>query len=141
MHIKKILDTLCRFFSRSRVVQTTGGSIVSCYCYCTANYHFLKASAVGSIFQQLKTQLMGKKSRSISNLCWSRIRCNLYFHLNSLCSMTFFFVPNLAIIVRRLRDAGYHWAFLFPVCWSFLLSFIPVLNIIAGLVSLPCSIA
>ena len=51
------------------------------------------------------------------------------------------FVPNLAIIVRRLRDAGYHWAFLFLYVGPFLLSFIPVLNIIAGLVSLPCSIA
>ena len=51
------------------------------------------------------------------------------------------FVPNLAIIVRRLRDAGYHWAFLFLYVGPFLLSFIPVLNIIAGIVSLPCSIA
>ena len=51
------------------------------------------------------------------------------------------FVPNLAIIVRRLRDAGYHWAFLFLNVGPFVLSFIPVLNIIAGIVSLPCSIA
>ena len=27
-------------------------------------------------------------------------------------------VPNLAIIVRRLRDAGYHWAFIF-ICRSY----------------------
>lgn len=51
------------------------------------------------------------------------------------------FVPNLAIIVRRLRDAGYHWAFLFLYVGPFLLSFVPVLNIIAGIASLPCSIA
>lgn len=48
------------------------------------------------------------------------------------------FVPNLAIIVRRLRDAGYHWAFLFLYVGPLLISFIPVLSVLVGL---PCSIA
>ena len=50
-------------------------------------------------------------------------------------------VPNLAIAVRRLRDAGFHWAFIFLTVGPSLASFIPVLNILAALVSLPCSIA
>ena len=51
------------------------------------------------------------------------------------------FVPNLAIIVRRLRDAGYHWAFLFLAIGPSIAILIPVLNIIAVLVALPCFIA
>ena len=51
------------------------------------------------------------------------------------------FIPEMAIIVRRLRDAGYHWAFLFLYVGPLVLLFVPVLNIIAGIVSLPCSIA
>ena len=50
-------------------------------------------------------------------------------------------VPYLAITVRRLRDAGFHWAFIFLGVGPTLASFIPVLNILAALVSLPCSIA
>ena len=50
-------------------------------------------------------------------------------------------VPNLAIAVRRLRDAGFHWAFIFLGVGPTIASFIPVLNILAALVSLPCSIA
>ena len=50
-------------------------------------------------------------------------------------------VPNLAITVRRLRDAGYHWAFLFLGIGPSIAMFIPVLNIIAALVSFPCSVA
>lgn len=50
-------------------------------------------------------------------------------------------VPNLAIAVRRLRDAGFHWAFIFLTVGPSLASLIPVLNILAALVSLPCSIA
>lgn len=50
-------------------------------------------------------------------------------------------VPNLAITVRRLRDAGFHWAFIFLTVGPSLASFIPVLNILAALVSLPCGIA
>lgn len=50
-------------------------------------------------------------------------------------------VPNLAITVRRLRDAGFHWAFIFLSVGPSIASFIPVLNILAALVSLPCGIA
>ena len=50
-------------------------------------------------------------------------------------------VPQLAITVRRLRDAGFHWAFIFLGVGPTIASFIPVLNILAALVSLPCSIA
>ena len=51
------------------------------------------------------------------------------------------FIPEMAIIVRRLRDAGYHWAFLFLYVGPLVLLFVPVLNIIAGIVVLPCFIA
>ena len=50
-------------------------------------------------------------------------------------------VPHLAITVRRLRDAGFHWAFIFLGVGPSIASFIPVLNILAALVSLPCGIA
>ena len=50
-------------------------------------------------------------------------------------------VPYLAITVRRLRDAGFHWAFIFLTVGPSIASFIPVLNILAALVSLPCGIA
>lgn len=50
-------------------------------------------------------------------------------------------VPHLAITVRRLRDAGFHWAFIFLSVGPSIASFVPVLNIIAALVSLPCGIA
>ena len=50
-------------------------------------------------------------------------------------------VPYLAITVRRLRDAGFHWAFIFLGVGPSIASLIPVLNILAALVSLPCSIA
>lgn len=50
-------------------------------------------------------------------------------------------VPHLAITVRRLRDAGFHWAFIFLGVGPTIASFIPVLNILAALVSLPCGIA
>ena len=50
-------------------------------------------------------------------------------------------VPNLAIAVRRLRDAGFHWSFIFLGVGPTIASFIPVLNILAALVSLPCGIA
>ena len=49
-------------------------------------------------------------------------------------------VPNLAIIVRRLRDAGYHWAFIFLYVAPALLMWVPLLNILAVLAVLPCSI-
>ena len=50
-------------------------------------------------------------------------------------------VPYLAITVRRLRDAGFHWAFIFLGVGPSIASLIPVLNILAALVSLPCGIA
>ena len=50
-------------------------------------------------------------------------------------------VPNLAIIVRRLRDAGYHWAFIFLYAGPILLMWVPFLNILGALAMLPCSIA
>ncbi|WP_308688980.1 DUF805 domain-containing protein [uncultured Streptococcus sp.] len=50
-------------------------------------------------------------------------------------------VPNLAIIVRRLRDAGYHWAFIFLYVAPVLLMWVPLLNILAVLAMPPCSIA
>lgn len=50
-------------------------------------------------------------------------------------------VPHLAITVRRLRDAGFHWAFIFLEVGPTIASFIPILNILAALVSLPCGIA
>lgn len=50
-------------------------------------------------------------------------------------------VPYLAITVRRLRDAGFHWSFIFLGVGPTIASFIPVLNILAALVSLPCGIA
>ena len=50
-------------------------------------------------------------------------------------------VPHLAITVRRLRDAGFHWAFIFLGVGPTIASFIPILNILAALVSLPCGIA
>ena len=49
--------------------------------------------------------------------------------------------PYLAITVRRLRDAGFHWSFIFLGVGPTIASFIPVLNILAALVSLPCGIA
>lgn len=50
-------------------------------------------------------------------------------------------VPYLAITVRRLRDAGFHWAFIFLGVGPTIASVIPILNILAALVSLPCGIA
>ena len=50
-------------------------------------------------------------------------------------------VPYLAITVRRLRDAGFHWSFIFLGVGPTIASLIPVLNILAALVSLPCGIA
>ena len=50
-------------------------------------------------------------------------------------------VPHLAITVRRFRDAGFHWSFIFLGVGPTIASFIPILNILAALVSLPCGIA
>ena len=45
-------------------------------------------------------------------------------------------VPYLAITVRRLRDAGFHWSFIFLGVGPTIASLIPVLNILAALVSI-----
>ncbi|MCW1003508.1 DUF805 domain-containing protein [Streptococcus anginosus] len=50
-------------------------------------------------------------------------------------------VPNLAIIVHYLRDAGYHWAFIFLYVAPAFLMWVPFLNILGALAMLPCSIA
>lgn len=50
-------------------------------------------------------------------------------------------VPNLAIIVHHLRDAGYHWAFIFLYVAPAFLMWVPFLNILGALAMLPCSIA
>ena len=46
-------------------------------------------------------------------------------------------VPHLAITVRRLRDAGFHWAFIFLGVGPTIASFIPVLNILCLLYTSP----
>ena len=46
-------------------------------------------------------------------------------------------VPNLAITVRRLRDAGYHWAFIFLLAPHYLAAVVPLLSLLV----LPCDIA
>lgn len=50
-------------------------------------------------------------------------------------------LPALAISVCRLRDAGYHWAFVLLGYLPGLLLVIPILNILAFLAILPCGIA
>ena len=50
-------------------------------------------------------------------------------------------LPCIAIAVRRLRDAGYHWAFIFLYAGPILLMWVPFLNILGALAMLPCSIA
>ncbi|MFC3932854.1 DUF805 domain-containing protein [Streptococcus dentapri] len=50
--------------------------------------------------------------------------------------------PALAIQVRRLRDAGYHWAYVFLNLGGLVTIFIPLLGVFVGpLVGLGCSIA
>ena len=96
-------------------------------------------SALGSIFSVAQDAAYGYEPDPSAILAGAGFAVIFIFILILYALATF--VPNLAIIVRRLRDAGYHWAFLFLYVGPFLLSFIPVLNIIAGIVSLPCSIA
>ena len=43
--------------------------------------------------------------------------------------------------MRRLRDACYHWAFIFLYAAPILLMWVPILNILGALAMLPCSIA
>ena len=96
-------------------------------------------SALGSIFSVAQDAAYGYEPDPSAFLAGAGFAVIFWFIL--LIYYLAILVPSMAIIVRRLRDAGYHWAFLFLYVGPFLLSFIPVLNIIAGLVSLPCSIA
>lgn len=45
-------------------------------------------------------------------------------------------IPTLAIGVRRLRDAAFHWAFIFMYGATLLLSFIPFGNIFSGILTI-----
>ncbi|MBP2623340.1 DUF805 domain-containing protein [Streptococcus oricebi] len=51
------------------------------------------------------------------------------------------FLPALALTIRRLRDAGLHWAFIFLVAGPYLALMIPIVNILAIIAILPCEIA
>jgi conserved uncharacterized protein len=115
--------------------------VVLCHVIVTAPLFIIFwASAFGSILSAaVQDSTYGYESDPSAILAGAGFAVIFIFILILYALATF--VPNLAIIVRRLRDAGYHWAFLFLYVGPFLLSFIPVLNIIAGLVSLPCSIA
>ena len=48
------------------------------------------------------------------------------------------FIPSLAITVRRLKDANFHWAFIFLGVGPSILCFIPILDIIGLLIAVPC---
>ncbi|MDO4666903.1 MAG: DUF805 domain-containing protein [Streptococcus sp.] len=50
-------------------------------------------------------------------------------------------IPSYAITVRRLRDAGYHWAFIFLTLGPAIGSMIPGIDSLAILISFPCNIA
>ena len=115
--------------------------VVLCHVIVTAPLFIIFwASAFGSILSAaVQDSTFGYESDPSAILAGAGFAVIFIFILILYALATF--VPNLAIIVRRLRDAGYHWAFLFLYVGPFLLSFIPVLNIIAGIVSLPCSIA
>ena len=115
--------------------------VVLCHVIVTAPLFIIFwASAFGSILSAaVQDSTYGYESDPSAILAGAGFAVIFIFILILYALATF--VPNLAIIVRRLRDAGYHWAFLFLYVGPFLLSFIPVLNIIAGIVSLPCSIA
>ena len=115
--------------------------VVLCHVIVTAPLFIIFwASAFGSILSAaVQDSTYGYESDPSAILAGAGFAVIFIFILILYALATF--VPNLAIIVRRLRDAGYHWAFLFLYGGPFLLSFIPVLNIIAGIVSLPCSIA
>ena len=115
--------------------------VVLCHVIVTAPLFIIFwASAFGSILSAaVQDSTYGYESDPSAILAGAGFAVIFIFILILYALATF--VPNLAIIVRRLRDAGYHWAFLFLYVGPFLLSLIPVLNIIAGIVSLPCSIA
>ena len=96
-------------------------------------------SALGSIFSVAQDAAYGYEPDASAFLAGAGFAVIFWFIL--LIYYLAILVPNMAIIVRRLRDAGYHWAFLFLAIGPSIAIFIPVLNIIAGLVALPCFIA
>lgn len=96
-------------------------------------------SALGSIFSVAQDAAYGYEPDPSAFLAGAGFAVIFWFIL--LIYYLAILVPSMAIIVRRLRDAGYHWAFLFLAIGPSIAILIPVLNIIAGLVALPCFIA
>ena len=96
-------------------------------------------SALGSIFSVAQDAAYGYEPDPSAFLAGAGFAVIFWFILLIYNLATF--IPEMAIIVRRLRDAGYHWAFLFLYVGPLVLLFVPVLNIIAVLVALPCFIA
>ena len=96
-------------------------------------------SALGSIFSVAQDAAYGYEPDPSAFLAGAGFAVIFWFILLIYSLATL--VPYMAIIVRRLRDAGYHWAFLFLAIGPSIAILIPVLNIIAGLVALPCFIA
>ena len=89
--------------------------------------------------QQFKTQLMDMNPDP--SAIWRAGFAVIFIFILTLYAPGQLFVPTLFIIVRRLRDAGYHWAFLFLYVGPYYYHLFQVLNIIGGIVSLPCSIS
>ena len=50
-------------------------------------------------------------------------------------------IPCCAITVRRLRDAGFHWTFIFLTFIPTIGLFVPKIDLLAKWVFLPCNIA
>ena len=96
-------------------------------------------SALGSIFSVAQDAAYGYEPDPSAFLAGAGFAVIFWFILLIYSLATL--VPSMAIIVRRLRDAGYHWAFLFLAIGPSIAILIPVLNIIAVLVALPCFIA
>ena len=96
-------------------------------------------SALGSIFSVAQDAAYGYEPDPSAFLAGAGFAVIFWFILLIYSLATL--VPNMAIIVRRLRDAGYHWAFLFLAIGPSIAILIPVLNIIAVLVAFPCFIA
>ena len=96
-------------------------------------------SALGSIFSIAQDAAYGYEPDPSGFLAGAGFAVIFWFIL--LIYYLAILVPSMAIIVRRLRDAGYHWAFLFLAIGPSIAILIPVLNIIAVLVALPCFIA
>jgi len=115
--------------------------VVLCHVIVTAPLFIIFwASAFGSILSAaVQDSTYGYESDPSAILAGAGFAVIFIFILILYALATF--VPNLAIIVRRLRDAGYHWAFLFLAIGPSIAILIPVLNIIAVLVALPCFIA